>query len=49
MPVQYSQSPIALSQDEFNKTDYPVMGQAFALQNDIGTLWDESDYRHHLA
>jgi len=49
MPIKYSQTPIQLSQNEFNEIDYQVMGQAFALQNEIGNLWDESDYRHHLA
>ncbi len=49
MPVKYSQTPTQLSQEEFNEIDYQVMGQAFALQNEIGSLWNESDYRHHLA
>jgi GxxExxY protein len=49
MTIKYTHPPIQLSQDEFNEIDYQVMGQAFALQNEIGNLWDESDYRHHLA
>lgn len=49
MPVKYEQKPCLRSQAEFNEIDYKVMGQAFALHNEIGNLWDEQEYRHQLA
>ena len=34
----------SLSSDEFEKLDYRVMGHAYASQNELGRLCDESVY-----
>lgn len=49
MTIKYAQQPLPLSQDEFHAVDYQVMGQAFALHNEMGNLWDEPEYRQKLA
>jgi len=49
MAIKYAQQPAPLSQDEFHAADYQVMGQAFALHNEMGNLWDEQEYRQQLA
>lgn len=49
MTIKYAQQPLPLSQDEFHAIDYQVMGQAFALHNEMGNLWDEQEYRQQLA
>lgn len=48
MAITYAQKPLLLSQDEFHAVDYQVMGQAFALHNEMGNLWDEQEYRRQL-
>ncbi len=49
MTINCTQQPLRLSQDEFHAIDYLVMGQAFALHNEMGNLWDEKEYRRQLA
>lgn len=49
MEIKYGVPPISLSRELFNKLDYRIMGVAFNLHNEMGNLWDESEYRHELA
>jgi hypothetical protein len=38
----------ALSDTAFKQLDYRVMSRAFSIHNEMGTLWDEIDYKGAL-
>ena len=37
-----------ISQDEYKEIDFVVMGHAYAIQNEMGRLFDEAIYRNEL-
>ena len=45
MPIHCPVTIASLSADEFEKLDYRVMGHAYASQNELGRLCDESAYQ----
>jgi GxxExxY protein len=49
MPITCPISPCRISQEEFAAIDYCVMRSAFACQNELGRLCDESIYQNDLA
>jgi GxxExxY protein len=48
MPIHCPITIRRLSEDEFEKRDYRVMGHAYACQNDLGRLCDECAYEADL-
>jgi len=48
MPIHCPVTIVSLSADEFEKLDYPVMGHAYASQNELGRLCDERAYEADL-
>ena len=49
MPIHCPLQIADLSQDRFDQIDRLVMGNAFACQNDLGRLCDESTYENDMA
>jgi hypothetical protein len=44
MPISCPLDMQPLTADEFQELDYPVMGHAFAGQNELGRLCEEDAY-----
>jgi GxxExxY protein len=49
MPIHFSQPSPALTQAEFGEIAYQVLGQVFAIHNELGRFFEESIYKRALA
>jgi len=49
MPISVNADLVRLSQREFGEIAYRVMGEAFGIHRDLGTLFDEKVYKNALA
>ncbi len=49
MPIDCPISFKRLTRDEFHDLDYTVMGQVFAIHNDLGRFCEEPIYKTDLA
>ncbi len=49
MPITHNVQIKTISDEEFRLLDHKIVGLAFAIQNELGTFWNEKIYRNELA